>query len=188
MRGACASRPGMSLLEVAIALAMLVMIAAMVMPSIGPRLDRRVGIEARSRIQIAIGRAQADASLAGEPARVLAVGHDPQQLVSESLAAVEPDETAPAATSARTFLAEMPAGCHIRSAQPAPEPSEPEMFGAPRAESSSDTPVLVGWVLPDGTFIHAGDVLLSAPRGDESLALDAWTARVAGASTGEDAG
>ncbi|MEQ8770636.1 MAG: type II secretion system protein [Phycisphaerales bacterium] len=186
MRGACAWHPGFSLLEVAIALALLVMIAAMVLPAIGPRLDRRIGIEAQARVRTAIARAQADASALGESARVLAVGSDPQRLVSEPIVAIDPGAVGEAPEPTQTLLVELPLSCRVSATGSSDDLSEPEVFGAPRGETDTDGSVLIGWVLPDGTFEQAGEIRLQTPRGEESLTVDAWTARIV--SAGGDAG
>ncbi len=183
--GRCAGRSGFSLLEVAIVLALLVVIAAMVMPAIGPRLDRRAAIEARARITAAVVRAQAEASLVGEPVRVLAVGGTVQRLVSEPQAA---SESTSGTKPPRRPLGELPAACAVRAPSADDRVTEPEAFGAPRASDDDAGEIVLGWALPDGTFANAGSIELATPRGTAFITIDAWTGRVLEAPSGSVGG
>ncbi|GJM19062.1 MAG: hypothetical protein DHS20C14_12750 [Phycisphaeraceae bacterium] len=182
----------MSLLELAIVLALLVVLAGIIVPAIGPRLDRSREREGLSRLQSAVAIAQNKARASGHPLRLVVTADEPQVVMAQPLSLATPEdaeaEPAPDEREVQTrgeYLASLPARCRVVASK------ETDNRGEPSAGDRADKPeaVVLGWALQDGTFEPAHACTLETDRGTVTLRFDAWTGAVTAepVTSGDDA-
>ena len=173
MRCWCATRGGFTLLEAVVALAVLLGITALVLPSFAGRADRASREQAVRRVELAVGRAQSLARSEGVVIRVMA-REGSGWLDGERVGSAQPP------TGAAEVLADLPGGCSIVGAEPA---------GTDGSDGEADAGVALGWAMPDGSFVSAPEVRLIAGEVEATLAIGAWSGRVtSGAWQARDAG
>jgi len=194
MRRRCAERNGFTLLEAVIALSLLVGMSAIALPMLFARSDRTAWAEARSRIESGVNIAQADARLAGRAFRVESDAGGDCVLRLVPIKPVE-DEDQPAGEPRASdrgapegeFLSALPTGCSLAASEAdedssgvGPIAAASSLGNAPKPELTPSVPesVLLGWVMPDGSFVSSGSVELSLDEHRASVAIDRWTGRV----------
>lgn len=163
MRCWCATRGGFTLLEAVIAFAVLLGISALVLPSFVGRAERSSREQGIRRVGVAVTAAQGVSRREGVVVRVVCP-RGTGVIEGEGLPA-----DAGATPGRAEPLAILPAGCSLEGPSAAEEAGEGQ--GAARG-------VIVGWALPDGSFVTAPGVRLAHGGLEATLGFGSWTGRV----------
>jgi len=196
-------RPAFTLIETLITIALLVMLAAVVLPNLAPRIAERRFRDAQQRVELAAVMCRAEAMRAGE-ARVLVAREDADGVwrfyaepltpeSAESSYPMQPDRLdieAPEFEPAREPLLELPEGCSITDELPQTDADEllepfeelqPELpdladAGFVEPESEPAPSFVLAAFLPDGRAVTPAELYLLGPgERAATIRIGVWT-------------